>query len=84
MMYIFIAMVDRLVEIRRFILGTRDETVQERVDALDSLYNQMLKESVGSERHDAFYYAHASLKRQPERKIVTLFGKDTPIWLPNL
>lgn len=44
----------------------------------------MLQEAVGSERYDAFYYAYASLKRQPARRIVRIFDKDTPIWLPNL
>ena len=72
---------DRLAEIRRFVIGTRDETIQERFNSLDSLWEQMLQEPIGSERYDAFYYAYHALKRQPERKILRLFGKDTPIWL---
>lgn len=75
---------ERLAEVRNFIISTREETVQERENVLDSLWNHVLQEPVGSERYDAFYYAYYALKRQPERKIVTIFGKDTPIWLPNL
>lgn len=75
-------MLDRLAEICSGVVRVRDETVQERADALDSLYQQALKEGVGGERSDMAFQAYRWLKRAPERRIIELFGRPLPIWLP--
>lgn len=79
-------MIDRLPgigllnEIRRIVVRTRPETPQERENSLDSLFQQIQQEEIGSARYDNVFTAYRWLKRQPERNILVVFGKDTPFW----
>lgn len=70
--------------IRRFILKTRQETPQERADAEDSLYRQMMKETPGSDRHDMIFGAYRAFRRLPERTRAVIFNREIPIWFNPL
>lgn len=72
----------RLAELRKFAIRTREETTQEREDALDKLWSQMLQEEKGSQRCHMAFAAYTGLRRLEERRVLVIFGNDTPLWFP--
>ena len=73
-------MIDRLIELKSFVIHTRKETSQERFDVLDSLWNEMVGTEPDTQRHHMAFAAYRGLKRLPERTILMVFSKDTPLW----
>lgn len=62
------------------VFHTRTETIQERFEGLDSLYEQVLQEEIGSERYNNVFHAYRWLKRQPDRARWVVFGREIPFW----
>jgi hypothetical protein len=63
------------------IFHVRTETIWERFLELDSLYEQLSNEQIGSKRYDNIFHAYRWLKRQPNRIMPVVLGKEIPIWL---
>lgn len=69
-----------VLRVRQAVFHTRSETNRERYTELDSLYNQLKDETVGSQRYNNIFHAYRWLKRQPDRLRPVILGKEIPVW----